>query len=477
MSTLNSTVLILPSITRPPVTTFPASHACAHASYLSLPPPPQDDEEISFAKGDRIKLLEKVEEHWWEGELLGGPRRVSMAGLNANIGFFPVLYVKQVVVAGGSGAAAAGGGEDGDESKEDGARWPPQQGGRRTSLEDVVQEAKVIRAAAEKAELKKEKKRQQSVMAQPSSSLPAAASSTSQLPHAPSAVEEADAAWAAQRRCAYEKEPASLVGQHVELAHGGHGKSMALVVDVVRRRGMPTEHLLRFADVSDAALLQGETGAGAQDSVSVLLERHGNGGVAFEILNTATAARAGRSSVVERVEGERRRILEEELALGKQGGSTHVSAPVMGSGKRKQSAKLLEGWRVNIPGMVSDCGLDQQAFAQLANTYLPAPIFACYLCLSQGEGVVVDTDKALGRQTEHTILFDNGKTITTVLQRHNNGGKEFELLGQAKEFDVEADARRRATVAAASPGKLTLGALRTDSSQVVDPRSGRSFQF
>ena len=38
-------------------------------------------------------------------------------------------------------------------------------------------------------------------------------------------------------------------------------------------------------------------------------------------------------------------------------------------------------------------------------------------------------------------------------------------------------ARRRATVAAASPGKLTLGALSTDSSQVVDPRSGRSFQF
>ena len=90
---------------------------------------------------------------------------------------------------------------------------------------------------------------------------------------------------------------------------------------------------------------------------------------------------------------------------------------------------------------------------------------------------MIDTDKALGRQTEHTILFDNGKTVTTVLQRHNNGGKEFELLGQAKEVDQEADARRRATVAAASPGKLTLGALSTDRSQVVDPRSGRSFQF
>ena len=55
-----------------------ASHPTPHTPPSS--PAPQDDEELSFAKGARIKLLEKVEEHWWEGELLGVPRHVIAVG-------------------------------------------------------------------------------------------------------------------------------------------------------------------------------------------------------------------------------------------------------------------------------------------------------------------------------------------------------------------------------------------------------------
>lgn len=146
------------------------------------------------------------------------------------------------------------------------------------------------------------------------------------------------------------------MGQHIELAHGGHDKSLALVVDVVRRRGMPTEHLLRFATASDASLLAGSSDTHGQESVSALLLRHGNGGVSFRIVaggGDGAGSREGRSgSVVERLEAERKRMLEEELALGKSG-DVGMPATLAGGGKRKQSAKMLEGWRVNIPGMVS----------------------------------------------------------------------------------------------------------------------------
>ena len=48
----------------------------------------QEDGEVSFKRGNRIKVLEKTDPNWWKGQVASG----VLAG---NVGLFPSNYVKQ----------------------------------------------------------------------------------------------------------------------------------------------------------------------------------------------------------------------------------------------------------------------------------------------------------------------------------------------------------------------------------------------
>ena len=46
---------------------------------------PDSNDKLPLKCGDRIKLLEKTEEHWWTGQVVGCKRK----------GLFPYNYVKK----------------------------------------------------------------------------------------------------------------------------------------------------------------------------------------------------------------------------------------------------------------------------------------------------------------------------------------------------------------------------------------------
>lgn len=49
----------------------------------------QEDGEVSFKKGNQLKVLEKTDPNWWKGQVLTGP-------LTGNVGLFPSNYVQEM---------------------------------------------------------------------------------------------------------------------------------------------------------------------------------------------------------------------------------------------------------------------------------------------------------------------------------------------------------------------------------------------
>lgn len=47
----------------------------------------QEEGEVSFKKGNLIKVLEKTDPNWWKGQVVSG-------SLSGNVGLFPSNYVK-----------------------------------------------------------------------------------------------------------------------------------------------------------------------------------------------------------------------------------------------------------------------------------------------------------------------------------------------------------------------------------------------
>ena len=46
---------------------------------------PQEEGEVAFKRGDKIKVIENTDPNWWKGKVLS----------TGNEGMFPVNYVKQ----------------------------------------------------------------------------------------------------------------------------------------------------------------------------------------------------------------------------------------------------------------------------------------------------------------------------------------------------------------------------------------------